>query len=99
MLRSRMVAFIRRNEKIITLKYVRETGRITMRGADISPSNARRLADIGLNIVGELRLITEALVDSHNATAVTDGPDGTKVYTWKIASIFDPVPRLEIILH
>jgi len=38
-----------------------------MAGATISPSNAQRIIDAGLNITGQLRVITDAAVARHNA--------------------------------
>jgi len=96
MLRTKMVTFLRRNANIISLKYVRTTGRITMTGTAVAPSQAKRLSAMGLNITGELRLKTDANVVDHNATKVKKTKKHSKLYIWKLKSIFDPSPNLVI---
>ena len=96
LLRTKMVTFLRRNANIISLKYVRTTGRITMTGTAVAPSQAKRLAAMGLNITGELRLKTNANVVDHNATKVKKTKNRGKLYIWKLKSIFDPSPNLVI---
>lgn len=98
LLRSRMVAFFRRNENLLSIKYVKETGRITMAGATISQSNARRLIESGLDITGQLRVITDAPVASHNAGRVVDR-GAKQVYVWDLRSALDPPPKLIIPLR
>ncbi|HIJ42671.1 MAG: hypothetical protein QF511_06430 [Rhodospirillales bacterium] len=96
LLRTKMVTFLRRNANIISLKYVRTTGRITMTGTAVAPSQAKRLSAMGLNITGELRLKTDANVVDHNATKVKKTKKHSKLYIWKLKSIFDPSPNLVI---
>ena len=93
---ARMVTFIRRNEAILTLKYVKDTGLVTMRGADVSRDNALRLIDAGLNITGELRVITDAKVVRHNAAEVRERDDQRQMYIWTQRSALDAAPELEI---
>ena len=58
----------------------------------------QQIADAGLNITGEIRLISDAKVLGHNATEVKDvaGKSGKKMYIWRIADINSPSPRLEL---
>ncbi len=99
LLRIKMVTFLRRNVNIISLKYVRTTGQITMAGTAVAPSQAKRLVAMGLNIVGEVRLKTDANVVQHNATKVKKTKKRSKLYIWKLKSIFDPSPNLVISLR
>ncbi|HJN22829.1 MAG TPA: hypothetical protein QF509_02790 [Rhodospirillales bacterium] len=80
LLRTKMVTFLRRNANIISLKYVRTTGQITVAGTSVAPSQAKRHVARGLNIVGELRLKTNANVVQHNATKVKKAKKGQKLY-------------------
>ena len=63
-----MVTFLRRNELMITIKYVKETGLITIQANPIAKSTAQRLLDNGLNMQGQLRVKTDLRVVNHNAT-------------------------------
>lgn len=97
--KAKMVTFLRRNEALLSLSYVKTSGRIVIEGRALGPDARKRLHAAGLGMEGEMRVISDARVISHNATSVTDtkGRDpGTKTYTWKIKSIFDPTPKLTI---
>ena len=98
LLRFGMVTFFRRNEAMLTLKYVKERNVIVMTAGGMSTSVRQQIADAGLNITGEIRLITDAKVLGHNATEVKDvaGKSGKKMYIWRIADINSPSPRLEL---
>lgn len=97
-LADRMVTFFRRNEAMLTISYVKETGLITFRGASISKANKTRLKDMGLDMQGEFRIRTSAQVRYHNAHDVRD--DGNeKVYVWRIATIDERAPMMEIPLR
>jgi len=94
-IRQKMMTFVRRNEKILTLKYVKTTGMLTMEGRYISQANIQRLRQQGLGVQGELRVITPAAVANHNAQQIVKkGFD--RVYVWKTKDWSDPVPRLSI---
>ena len=99
LIRARMVVFLRRNEKILSIKYVKTTGLVSMEGVTLAPSNAKKLIDMGLNSQGQIRVKTDAKVISHNATKVRDKDKAKKIYVWQIKSILDPVPRLTISLR
>ena len=98
LMRYNMVTFFRRNEAILTLKYVKEKNTIVMSAGGMSTSVRQQIADAGLNVTGELRLITDAKVLGQNATEVRDvaGKPGKKMYIWRIADINSPSPRLEM---
>ncbi len=97
LLRAKSVIFLRRNEKIIGIKYVKTTGLITLQGAALGRSAVERLAAMGLDTKGELRVKTDARIVEHNATTVTG--DEQKILTWKIESLFDPSPKLVLALQ
>ena len=81
----------------IGIKYVKTTGLITLRGAGIGKSALKRLAAMGLDTEGELRVKTDLPIVEHNATRVTGGEQ--KTLTWKIRSLFDPSPNLVLALR
>ena len=97
LLRVKSVTFLRRNETFIGIKYVKTTGLITLRGAGIGKSALKRLAEMGLDTEGELRVKTDLPIVEHNATTVTGGEQ--KILTWKIKSLFDPSPKLVLELR
>lgn len=99
LLRTKAVTFLRRNERIFSLKYVKQTGRITVEGRQISKENIAKLAQAGLSTQGELRVITNAGVLDHNANEVRKGKgphQGKKIYVWKVTGFQDPKPKLII---
>ena len=101
LLRSKMVTFLRRNEKMLSLKYVKSNGLITMEGAAVPKSAYQQLADMGLNMQGQIRIITKARIVDHNATQVKGKIKGRgeKTLTWKIKSITDATPRAVLSLR
>ncbi len=97
LLRAKSVTFLRRNETFIDIKYVKTTGLITLRGAGFGKSALERLAAMGLDTEGELRVKTDLPIVEHNAATVTG--DEQKLLTWKIKSLFDPPPNLVLELQ
>ena len=95
--RSHMVSFVRRNENMISLSYVPTNHEITVRGTSLSTDQKDQILAAGLNIQGQIRVITDARVVEHNATKVTER-DGKPMYVWQINSARDPSPRMVIIL-
>lgn len=97
-----MVTFFRRNEAILSLKYLKDNKYlsnrpvIVMDGTGMSQTTRQQIADAGLNITGEVRLVTDAKVVEHNATQVRDaaGQPGKKIYVWRIADLNAPSPHL-----
>ena len=101
-LQDKFITFIRRNENMMSLRYVKTDGTVLLAGASIGKEQKQQLADMGLDMIGELRLISNAKVISHNATEVKEWPSrgpGFQMYIWTLNSIFAPSPRLAIKLH
>jgi len=97
LLKVKSVTFLRSNERIIWLRYFQDTGQITLEGMALASSNAKRLAEAGLNVQGELRVKTDATVISQNATRVVG--DRTKTFIWTIKDIFAAPPKLVLAVH
>ena len=93
-MRARMVTFFRRNELIFLVKYVKETGLITVQAKPLGKTIAQRLADGGLTMQGQLRVKTDLRVVDHNATKVLKRK--TPIYVWDIKSLFDPTPKINL---
>ena len=102
LLRAKSVTFIRRNEHIFGIAYNKKTRIVNMLGRSLPKNQKQQLVDAGLNMTGELRVITDTKVISHNADAVKPfnarGP-GTSVYIWKIPNIFRATPKMQITLR
>ncbi len=98
LLKDKMVTFLRRNEKLLTLKYVSTQNKIVMEGAGISRATAKRLTAIGLGgLQGKIRVITNAKVSSNNADNKRKGKENREIiYSWKINGVNGPTPRLVI---
>jgi hypothetical protein len=94
-----MISFIRRNESLLSLKYVKDSGKITLNGASVSRSRAQQLIDTGLGIAGTLTVRTDAKVVDHNAHSVTEDQFRWRTYAWRVQSPFDPSPRLVITMR
>ncbi len=102
LLKTRSVTFVRRNEQVLSINYNTKTGRISVAGRSLKRDTKKQLADIGLNMTGEIRIITDLPVVTHNATKVKKyrkkGPK-FKTYTWKIDNIFAPTPSMVLALQ
>ncbi len=105
LMRVGMVTFFRRNEAILTLKYLKDNiylknqGVVVMAAGDMSRTVRQQIADAGLNMTGEVRLITDAKVIQHNATTVKDDAKrpGKKIYVWRLADLNAPTPHLVLV--
>lgn len=105
LMRVGMVTFFRRNEAILTLKYLKDNiylknqGVVIMAAGDMSKTVRQQIADAGLNMTGEVRLITDAKVLKHNATQVKDAPGkpGKQIYIWRLADLNAPTPHLVLV--
>jgi len=102
-LKSKTVTFFRRNEYILGISYNSKTGRVGMAGRSLTRDAKNKLSEMGLGgMNGEIRVITDAPVLTHNATKVTKnrsrGP-GFKTYVWKIVNIYAPTPSIIIALR
>ncbi|MEK9722658.1 MAG: hypothetical protein VW405_04125 [Rhodospirillaceae bacterium] len=101
-LKSKTATLFRRNEYMLGIAYNSETGRVGVTRRSLNRDTKNKLNEIGLDGTnGEIRVITDANVLTHNATKVTRnatrGP-GFKAYVWKIANIYAPTPSI-IIAH
>ncbi|MGB0683267.1 MAG: hypothetical protein ACPGOV_11190 [Magnetovibrionaceae bacterium] len=95
---NRQVTFLRRNELILEMRYLRDEAEVLIEGKYLSPDNQRRLLDMGLNTEGQVRVLTDAAVTSHSANFVADWPEkpGYKMYTWKVENVTSPSVRMKI---
>lgn len=96
LLKAKTVTFIRRNESILSLKYVEDAGLIEMKGRSMGKDDKDRLAAMGLGTMGEIRFKTSFPVLDHNATEVIDDKEDelAKWYVWRIQNIFQVTPRI-----
>jgi hypothetical protein len=98
-LKTKTLTFLRRNENILSISYVKKRALVSIAGTSISKTNAQRMVDMGLGLQGSLKVTTDAKVLSHNATKVKDGEGRKKIYTWVLKSPFDPSPKLSFNLR
>lgn len=98
LLRTPMVNFYRRGEDMLSIRYRKDTGEISVSGKSISKTNRARVSELGIGMEGELRVKTDARVLTHNATSVATA-GGVTTYTWKIETIFAPTPRMTLRLR
>ena len=98
LLRDRMVTFARRNEAMLTLKYVKTDRLITVSAGGMSTTQREQVLNMGLNVQGEIRVITDAKVVRHNATftKAAENKPGNTMYVWRLKSVMDPSPLLEL---
>lgn len=88
---SQQVTFVRRNAIILMLK-ASPDGLLTINGQTLKPSDAQLATSMGVNVEGEFRIVTDALVKEHNATTIK--PFGAyQVYIWTIDNAFSPAPH------
>jgi len=101
LLKAKTVTFIRRNELILQLKYVENSGYIVMEGKSITKENRQRIQQMGLNMQGQIRIKTDMPIKSHNATTEKKDPRDPrfKWLAWDIASIMSPRPRAVFIIE
>lgn len=101
-LRAKTVTFLRRNEFIYGISYNHESGRVGLTGRSISKKQKAQINSLGLPMSGNIRVITDANVVTHNASQVKKyykkGPK-FKMYSWKLENIFAPTPSMIIALH
>ena len=89
------LTFVRSDSRIFTIAYVRRTGQITVRGASVPDAQRDWLADAGINMRGELRIVTDARVLHHNTVGTEEDENGT-AYIWIIRDMYSPAPLLII---
>ncbi len=87
-----LVAFVRRNAIIIEI-VAKADGSVIITGNTMKPTDAQTANDMGLNVQGEFRVVTDAPVKEHNASSVKQF-NGYLVYIWTIQNAFSPAPHL-----
>lgn len=98
---TKTVTFIRRNELILQLKYVENSGYVVLEGKSITRKNRKILADMGLNMQGQIRVKTDMPIKSHNATLEKKDPRDKRFtwLVWDVANIYSPRPRAVFIIE
>ncbi|MEG3617341.1 hypothetical protein V5T82_02630 [Magnetovibrio sp. PR-2] len=101
LLKAKTVTFLRRNELILQLKYVANSGYVVLEGKSIKQENRKRIYDMGLNMQGTIRVKTDMPIKSHNATIEKKDPKDPryKWLSWDIESIMSPRPRAVFIIE
>ena len=101
LVKAKTVTFLRRNELILQLKYVSDTGYIVLEGKSIKAENRQRIAQMGLNMQGQIRLKTDMPVKDSNATSTKKDPNDPRFQwlVWDIESVMSPRPRAIFILE
>jgi hypothetical protein len=102
LLKAKSVTFLRRNEHIFGIAYNKETRIVNMLGRSLAKSQKDQIVQAGMNSAGELRVITDTKVVSHNADEVKDFParsPSTKVYIYRIPNIYRATPQMQISLR
>ncbi|MCK5166097.1 MAG: hypothetical protein KAQ66_02220 [Rhodospirillaceae bacterium] len=96
LLKTKTVTFLRRNESMISLKYVYDAGLVEVMGRSIGKADKQRLAESGLGMQGEIRVKSSIPALDHNATEVIQDKNDelSKWYVWRIKNIFQATPRL-----
>lgn len=93
--RTQLTAILRRDARLLALKG-NEDSSIIIDANGVKPSDARRMAELGVGMEGEFRVTTDASVIKHNASEVR--PFGQyKVYVWKIENPLSPSPYLVMV--
>ena len=101
LIKARTVTFLRRNELILQLKYVANSGYVVLEGKSITKDNRQRLYDMGLNMEGQIRVKTDMPIKDHNATSTKKDPQDKRFtwLVWDIKNIFSPRPRAIFIIE
>ena len=89
------LTFVRADSRIFTIAYVRRTGENTVRGASVPDAQRNWLAEVGLNMRGELRIVTDARILDNNAVGTEEDERGT-AYICIIRDMNSPAPLLII---
>ena len=97
-IRSRQVTFFRRNENMLSITFNKNTGRIGLAGRHIQKRDGERIQAMRLDVKGVIRIKTDAKVLSHNAQK-TFKEGGVTVYGWRLKSVFDRAPKMEVVLR
>ena len=92
------VVFIRRNNMIFSITYEKDKHRYAFTGAQYGDKLAKKMAEAGLTIEGEIRFFAKSKAIGHNATRTADAGDRGTVYIWDIKSAADEAPYLYLAL-
>ena len=101
LLKAKTVTFFRRNENMVSISYNSKSGRVNVGGRSLARKQRRQLHEMGLEVSGKLRVITDTEVIAHNATHVKKMPKrgpNFRMYSWEIENIFTPTPNITIAL-
>jgi len=98
---AKTVTFLRRNELILQLKYMESSGSVVLEGKSLKRENRERIAKMGLNMQGQIRVKTDMPIKSHNATSTKKDPRDPRFtwLVWDIKSVFSPRPQAVFILQ
>ena len=101
LIEARTVTFLRRNELILQLKYVENSGLVVLEGKSLKKENRDQIAKMGLNMQGQIRLKTDMEIKDSNATSKKKDPKDPRFtwLVWDIESIHSPRPRAIFILE
>lgn len=86
---SQEVTFVRRNAIIILMRATPD-GKVTVNSAAIKPSDAKTIADMGLAMKGQFRIVTDGYVKDQNATRVEPYKGVYQLYIWDVNGPFAP---------
>ncbi len=86
---SQEVTFVRRNAIIILMKATAD-GKVSINSAAIKPADAKTIADMGLAMKGQFRIVTDGLVKDQNATRVEPYKSIYQLYIWDVDGPFAP---------
>jgi hypothetical protein len=98
---AKTVTFLRRNELILQLKYVENSGYVVLEGKSLKKENRDQIAQMGLNMQGQIRVKTDMPIKDSNATLKKKDPNDPRFtwLVWDIESIHSPRPRAIFILE
>ncbi|MCR4377327.1 MAG: hypothetical protein NUV50_04455 [Rhodospirillales bacterium] len=101
LIEAKTVTFLRRNELILQLKYVENSGYVVLEGKSLKKENRDQIAKMGLNMQGQIRLKTDMEIKDSNATSSKKDPKDPRFtwLVWDVASIHSPRPRAIFILE
>ena len=94
--------FIRRNENMVSISYNKNTCRVIVAGRSLSEKQRKQLYDMGLGMIGEMRVINDTNVIDYNATKIKKLPKRGprfRMYTWEIKNIFDKTPSIRMAMR
>ena len=101
LIQAKTVTFLRRNELILQLKYVANSGYVVLEGKSITKENRQRIYDMGLDMQGQIRVKTDMPIKDHNATSTKKDPQDKRFtwLVWDVKNIFSARPRAIFIIE